>query len=175
MALYKGKYRIESTRLKNWDYSRDGNYFITICTQNRAHFFGEIVNHKMILSQTGRFAEKHWLEIPAHFSFASLDAFVVMPDHIHGIVVIDAINRVSTINRGGITKHHNPMLHNNLPRIIRWYKGRTTFESRQIDPKFSWQPRYYDHVIRNETALNNIRRYIKNNPKMWNKKRNSNI
>ena len=205
MALYKNKYRIESARLKNWDYSSSGNYFITICTQKRAHFLGEIVDNEMILSQTGKYANKYWLEIPVHFSYATLDAFVIMPDHIHGIVVInqhnrDAINRVSTtesinhvsttesinrvsttesINRvyntipkpgtGGITKQHNPMLHDNLSRIIRWYKGRATFESRQIDPKFSWQPRFYDHVIRNEIALYNIRRYIKNNPNMWNK------
>ncbi len=182
MALYKNKYRIESARLKNWNYSSSGNYFITICTQKRAHFLGEIVDNRMILSQKGKFAKKYWLEIPVHFSYATLDAFVIMPDHMHGIVVVDAINRVyntESINRvyntipkpgtGGITKQHNPMLHDNLSRIIRWYKGRTTFESRQIDPKFSWQPRFYDHVIRNETALYNIRRYIKNNPKMWNK------
>ena len=82
------------------------------------------------------------------------------------IWMIDAINRVST-GTGGITKHHNPMLHDNLSRIIRWYKGRTTFESRKCNPEFSWQSRFYDHIVRNEIAFNNIRRYINNNPKMW--------
>ena len=92
MALYKGKYRIESTRLKNWDYSRNGNYFITICTLNREHFFGEVINGRMVLSEVGRFAEMFWSEIPEHFPYSSLDAFVIMPNHIHGIVVIDHLD-----------------------------------------------------------------------------------
>lgn len=189
MTLFKNKYRIESTRLKKWDYSSDGNYFITICTKKRKHFFGEIIDNKMVLSETGKFAEKFWNEIPAHFAYASLDAFVVMPNHIHGILVInqsnrDAINRVSTIitqnnnansKAGGVTKNHNPMLHNNLSRIIRWYKGRATFESRKSNPNFSWQSRFHDHIIRNDTSLYNIERYIKNNPKMWCRDKDNNI
>ena len=65
------------------------------------------------------------------------------------------------------------MLHNNLSRIIRWFKGRTTFESRKIDLRFSWQPRFYDHIIRNEKSLRNIQQYINNNPKMWSRDRNN--
>ncbi len=178
MALFKNKYRIESTRLKNWDYSNDGYYFITICTQNRNHFFGEIMDSKMQLNGIGKLAKKFWLQIPLQFDYAVLDSYVIMPNHVHGIVVIDnndncrgVINHAST---GGVTKHHNPMLHNNVSRIIRWYKGRTTFESRKINTEFGWQSRFYDHIVRNEKSLNRIKEYIKNNPKMWHRDRNNN-
>ena len=89
---YRNKYRIKSIRLPNWDYGWNGSYFITICTQNRKHFFGEIVNSKMQLSEIGMFAEKYWYVIPQHFPFVKLGAFVVMPNHIHGIIIIKKTN-----------------------------------------------------------------------------------
>ena len=89
MKKYKNKYRIETTRLKNWNYGWNGAYFITICTQNRIHYFGEIENREMQLSKIGKMAEKYWYEIPKHFPFVKLDAFIVMPNHIHGIIIID--------------------------------------------------------------------------------------
>ncbi|NBC83048.1 MAG: transposase [Bacteroidetes bacterium] len=89
MTKFKNKYRIESARLQNWDYGWNASYFITICTQQREHYFGEIENNEMILSEMGRMAEKFWHEIPKHFPFTQLDAFVVMPNHVHGIIVID--------------------------------------------------------------------------------------
>ena len=92
MKKYNNKYRIETTRLKNWDYGWNGAYFITICTKNRIHYFGEIKNQKMQLSGIGKMAEKYWHEIPAHFPFVKLDAFIVMPNHIHGIIIIDKTN-----------------------------------------------------------------------------------
>ena len=76
----------------------------------------------------------------------------------------DAINRVST---GGITENKNPMLHDNLSRVIRWYKGRVTFESRKINAGFAWQSRFYDYIIRNEKSFNEITEYVKDNPKKW--------
>jgi len=177
MALYKNKYRIESSRLKNWNYSNDGYYFITICTQNRNHFFGEIIDGNMKLNAVGKLAEKFWLQIPLQFEYAKLDTFVVMPNHVHGIVVIDNICRgvINHASTGGITKHHNPMLHDNVSRIIRWFKGRTTFESRKNNPEFGWQSRFYDHIVRNEKSLNTIREYIDINPEMWYRDRNNNI
>ena len=85
---YKDKYRINSTRLKNWDYGGNALYFITICTKNREHFFGEITKGKMKLSEIGEIAKKCWLEIPEHFPFVKLDEFVVMPNHVHGIILL---------------------------------------------------------------------------------------
>ncbi|MES2776162.1 MAG: hypothetical protein V4722_18435 [Bacteroidota bacterium] len=86
---YKGKYRISSARLANWDYTSNGSYFITICTKDRIHFFGEISNDEMHLTEIGILAEKFWFEIPEHFPFVELGNFVVMPNHIHGIIIID--------------------------------------------------------------------------------------
>jgi putative transposase len=146
----------------------------------------------MYLSDLGLLANQYWLEIENKFPCVVLDHFVVMPNHIHGIINIakdgrdaiyrvsnstdefensnntDAINRVSTGKRiGGITGNNNPMLHENLPRFIHWYKGRCTFEMRKTYTKFSWQPRYHEHVIRNEESYLKIAEYIQNNPLRW--------
>ena len=182
---YNNKYRNESARCSNWDYGSNAAYFVTICTANRECFFGEIINNQMILSEIGQLASKYWLEIPDHFSFIDLDEYTVMPNHIHGIIIInkpddiecrDAINRVPTFNinpihqnnnPGGITGKKNPMLNNNLSRVIRWYKGRTSFESRKLNPDFSWQSRFHDHIIRDEKSYQKIKFYIRNNSKNW--------
>ncbi|RXQ96101.1 hypothetical protein EO244_04455 [Ancylomarina salipaludis] len=132
----------------------------------------------MQLSEIGKLAEIYWHEIPLRFPFAAIDEFVVMPDHIHGIIIInkqddngscsdrDAINRVCT-DVGGVTGVKNPMLSDNLSRIVRWYKGRVSFESRKIHADFMWHSRFYDHIIRNDEALQRIRNYVKNNPSKW--------
>lgn len=209
---FKNKYRIGSHRLQNWDYSNDGFYFVTICTKNKQHFFGEIKNQEMILNQFGKIAQKFWQEIPQHFNNTELDEFIIMPNHIHGIIGIknencrnadlsrfkttndlphfknennaigfinamnhidiantgNAMNRVST-KTGGVTKQHNPMLHKNLATMMRWFKGRCSFEinKSQNQINFQWQPRYYDHIIRNEESLTKIQQYIFENPIKW--------
>ncbi len=182
MERYRNKYRIQSTRMRNWDYGWNGGYFVTICTHGMETFFGRIVNNKMWLNDMGVLADLYWKDIPKHFPFVELDEYVVMPNHMHGIIIInnqscrdaicrDAINRVSTIistKRGGVAGTQNPMFHNNLSRIIRWYKGRTTFEIRKKTSVFQWQPRFYEHVIRNNDSYDKIKEYIKNNPGKWN-------
>ena len=178
MEKYKGKYRIPSARLQTWDYGNNGMYFITICTQNRAHYFGEITDFEMKLSEIGIIAEKYWYEIPEHFPFVHLGEFVVMPNHVHGIIIIDNpvdgdINanvetrliaslppasppNAETKIPGGITGHKNPMIQENISRIMRWYKGRCSFEIRKINPDFEWQPRFHDHIIRNNESFEHI-------------------
>ena len=89
MGKFKNKYRISSTRLPNWDYGWNAAYFITICTQNRECFFGTISDKTMILSDIGKIAQKCWLEIPLHFPFVELDAHITMPNHVHGIIIIN--------------------------------------------------------------------------------------
>jgi len=212
---FKNKYRVASARLSGYDYSQNGAYFITIVTQQFEHFFGEIVDDEMILNEMGEIAQKYWNEIPRHFPFIRLDEMVVMPNHIHGILWIenddvpvgtdgageygtekckhipctDAINRVSTTDtpkkNGGITGKNNPMFYDNISRVIRWYKGRCSFEIHKINkisvqtrliaslPDFGWQPRFYDRIIRNENEMNRIRQYIIDNPKMWHRDRNN--
>lgn len=185
MDKFQNRYRIPSARAPWWDYGRNASYFITICTQGRAHFLGEIHTGQFRPTASGQVAHSIWMEIPAHYPFIKLGAFVVMPNHIHGIVIIDndgdgdgggggdgdgdgdgriAINRDST---GGITGRHNPMLHKNLPRIVRWYKGRVSFECRKTQPEFAWQSRYHDHIIRNDAEYQRIHHYIENNPANW--------
>ena len=89
MDKFNNKYRIPSARLQSWDYGSNGAYFITICTKHRQHLFGEIYNNEMQLNDSGQLAEKYWLEIPTHFPFIELGNFVVMPNHTHGILIID--------------------------------------------------------------------------------------
>ncbi len=177
---FQNKYRISSARLQNWDYGENGAYFITICTQNREHYFGEIVDTKFIASELGILAEKFWLEITEHFPYVELGNFVIMPNHVHGILIIDKNASVSVETRliaslpemtnkiGGFAKDKNPMLQDNISRIIRWYKGRCSFEMRKLHCDFSWQSRFYDHIIRNERSFENIQNYIEDNPMNWN-------
>ncbi|MFM9825087.1 transposase, partial [Flavobacterium sp.] len=94
---FQNKYRIPSARLKNWDYGTNGAYFITICTQNRDHFFGDFMDSEFITSEIGTLAEKYWMEIPQHFPYIELGNFVVMPNHVHGILIIDK-NVVKTLH-----------------------------------------------------------------------------
>lgn len=138
---YNNKYRVDSLRLRNWDYGCNASYFITICTFQMKHYFGRISGGHMIYNPIGMIAKEWWCEIPKYFPWIRLEEFVIMPNHIHGIIVFnkdenprrDAINRVST---GGVTGDDNPMRKNNLARIIRWYKGRTSFEIHKIAKSF---------------------------------------
>jgi REP element-mobilizing transposase RayT len=177
---YLNKYRIESIRLKGYDYSSEGAYFITIVTKNREHFFGEIVDGKMIFNVIGDNAQKYWDEIPQHFSFIRLDEMVVMPNHIHGILWIDKLGGigcdVACNVATGNTKNKKMMeispKRGSIATVIRSYKSVVTNKSRQINPNFAWQPRFHDHIIRNEKSLNRIRKYIRNNPVIWQRDRN---
>ena len=85
---FRNKYRIPTTRLQNWDYSSNGYYFVTVCTKDKKEFFGEIANNEMCFSEIGKIVQKYWLEIPNHFPFVMLDEYKIMPNHVHGIVII---------------------------------------------------------------------------------------
>jgi len=173
---YDDQYRITSSRLEHWDYGRYGRYFVTICTRDHETWMGEIANGKMVLLDIGKMADEYWRQIADHFPYAKLDVFVIMPNHVHGIIIIDkqdgwvSNKRRKTMSRpkiGGVTGNKNPMLHDNLSRIIRWYKGRVTFESRKINPNFAWQPRFHDHIIRDDKSYHRISEYIINNVAKW--------
>ena len=107
-GFYKNKYRIASARHPNWDYGGDSAYFITICTQNRTHFFGEISGGNMQLSPIGEFAQQCWDEIPIHFPFVELGAFVVMPNHIHGIIIINKNKSIGDTDDDKTTNNCDP-------------------------------------------------------------------
>lgn len=89
MKKYQNKYRIPSARAHFWDYGWNAAYFITICTKNRACWFGDVVDDEMVLSDIGIIADQCWVDIPDHFPFVQLDVHVIMPNHVHGIVIID--------------------------------------------------------------------------------------
>lgn len=152
MSLYKNRYRIESIRLKNWDYSKSGWYYVTICTKNRERIFGNILNKQMILNKKGEIARNCWDDLVNHYFNIKLDEYIIMPNHVHGIIAIT--NPVSA-------KQHS------LSEIIRGFK---TFSARKINKLYNrsgiplWQPRFYEHIIRTNNDLSRIRKYIRNNP-----------
>ena len=174
MEKFKNKYRIASVRAAFHDYASDGAYFITICTKNRRPWFGAIKNGKMELSEAGRLAWACWLEIPQHFPFVSLGAFVAMPDHVHGIIIIDKnktgpeTRHVETQNFASLHDTDAPKNRfgpqsKNLASVVRGFKTGVTKTSRLHFPEFAWQTRYYDRIIRGNAAFRAITRYIESN------------
>jgi putative transposase len=177
---FRNKYRIPSIRAPWWDYGKNAAYFVTICTQRRECFFGEIAVKKMHLSDIGEIAQSCWQEIPQHFPYAKLGTFIIMPNHVHGIIIVDKmyvpvdmdtlpIELESIRGKGGFSGNNNPMLNDNLAKTIRWYKGRTSFESHKTEASFAWQSLYYDRIIRNEQTHRIISAYIIHNPAKWEK------
>ncbi|CAM3570398.1 transposase [Flavobacterium gelidilacus] len=190
---YKNKYRIESLRLKNWDYRNNGAYFITICTGNRKHYFGEIENNNnqkiMLLNEIGTIAENFWLEIPNHFPFVELGNFVVMPNHIHGILIINSLqnDNLNLLQCNDSNEKPSMAINESLqcndstntyfskisPKpgsvstIIRSYKSVVTKNARLINSDFNWQSKFYDIIIKNSISFERIQTYIENNPSNW--------
>ncbi len=171
MEKFHGKYRIPSARWATWDYGRNAAYFVTICTAQRTHDFGAIVNGAMAYTPLGQTAADCWTAIPDHFPFVLVDEFVVMPNHVHGILVIDKPESVvvETQNLASLRKRANRFgpQSQNLASIVRGYKIGVTKYARQNQIPFDWQARYHDHVIRNAGEHERIRRYIHDNPQKW--------
>lgn len=190
MDKFKNKYRIPSARLQNWDYGNNGSYFITICTKNREHFFGEIINDEMQLNEMGILAEQYWMEIPTHFSFIELGNFVVMPNHVHGILITNKNETVETPKLGvcndipiaqtpNLGVSTTPTKQNTIGGknenwkpatigvIVNQYKRICTINIRKINSLFKWQPRFHDHIIRDANSFERIQNYIANNPLNW--------
>lgn len=168
-----------SIRLPDYDYSSAGAYFITICVRNRLNLFGEIVDETIVLNDAGCMVEKYWLKLSEKFPNVTVDEFVVMPNHFHGLIWFD-------LNNVGADSYICPVsgeymdspLRNrktSLGRIIQWFKIMTSDayirNVKRADwkpfPGKLWQRNYYEHVIRNEEELNNAREYIMYNPVRW--------
>ena len=175
-------------RLKEYDYSEDGFYFVTICAKDRGDrfqthpYFGEIKGGKMILNNCGRVIKKCWFDLLNHYWNCKLDEFIIMPNHFHGIIIIaNNVNvgtglkpgTVGTVTVGTGLKPV-PTIYT-LSEIIRGFK---TFSSKTInqdnpDMAFRWQRSFYDHIIYGEQSLMKIREYIRNNPLKWELDRNN--
>ena len=153
-----------SIRLKGYDYTLAGAYFVTFCVQNRESLFGEIIDGQMMLNEAGRMVEAVWQELSVFYPGVDTDAFVVMPNHFHGIIVLTS----------GQARGPSPTI--SLPDVVHRFKTMTT--KRYTDgvknqgwtsfPGRLWQRNYYEHIIRDENALHSIRTYIENNPAQWN-------
>jgi putative transposase len=169
---YKNKYRATSARLAGWDYGSHGLYFITICTKDRVPYFGEIETGQtqnketqsiasLRMTDIAKIAYDNWLQIPAFHPYVEVDAFVIMPDHIHGILFINKPDKLSwDVNKFGAQR-------NNLASIIRGYKSSVKQFAMLNSLGFAWQPGYYDRVIRNQREYENIIQYIYDNPDQW--------
>ena len=183
---FQNKYRISSSRLKNWDYGKNGAYFITICTGNREHFFGEIVSidgkNEIQFNEIGMLANEFWAEIPKHFPFVELGNYQVMPNHVHGILIIDKKNIVDdvvveTLHCNVSTNDQNEIKNEKMVKIspkpgtistiIRSYKSVVTKNAHYIHADFEWQERFHDHIIRDSESFERIQNYIENNVANW--------
>ena len=177
MTLFKNEYRIESTRLRGWDYSGAGWYFVTICTRGRECVFGDVVNGEMRLSSVGEIVADEWRKTPTIRPNVELDEWIVMPNHLHGIIVItypvETTRRVvsTELSRRVVStrQQSSRLLSNSLGSIIGQIKSVCTKRIRLSGcHEFDWQERFHDEIIWNELALNNIRKYIVDNPARWN-------
>lgn len=155
--MYQNKYRIESTRLRGRNYASNGGYFITICTHGREKFLGQIVAGKMQLNDYGTIVEKCWFDLPNHYKNIVLDAFVVMPDHIHAIIIVD----------NGVETGLRPVSTCEIVRALKSFSSRRMNELDHSAGKTRWQMHFHDHIIRNDQELCRIRQYILNNPSAW--------
>ena len=187
-------------RRTGWDYSKNGYYFITICTKDRTNYFGEIINHEMYLSDIGILVHKLWVEILNHNKGIELDKYIVMPNHFHGILIInrvggnrsisnsigrnmtmaDSIGRnmprhVPTIKNNIQTNEFSKPISNSVSMIINRFKGSVKRECNNNDIKFDWQSRFHDRIIRSEKEYWVKRIYVDNNPVNWEKDINNKI
>jgi REP-associated tyrosine transposase len=167
--------RRQSMRLKEFDYAQPGAYFVTIVSQDRACLFGEIDSGVMQLNSAGDQVQRCWSLLGQKFPAIAIDAFVIMPNHIHGIIIIKNATVGADLCVGPPIPRTGAHAGAPLPRIDQWFKTMTTnayiHGVKRLDwPAFHdrlWQRGYYEHVIRNETSLNQIRQYIIDNPARW--------
>ena len=174
MDKYQGKFRIPSARLQHWDYGDNGSYFVTVCTENRTHFFGECKNGKMKLSTLGAIIQGFWYEIPKHFPFITLGEFTVMPNHIHGILMVDKPeNQQEFMDNNSERligkKRFQNQGKNTISSTVGSYKSVCTKHINMDFPAlaFGWQERFWDSIIKDEESFVKISQYIINNPLNW--------
>lgn len=158
----------KSVRLKDYDYSTPWWYYVTICTYSHRNYFGKVINGKMILSEIGNVAKACWEDIPKHHNIVELDYYVIMPNHIHGIIIINEHDRDVQLNipTSNYFSKISPKK-NSLSVIIRTYKAAVSTRLKKLNINFRWQSSYYDRIVRNERELFEIRKYIEQNPLKW--------
>lgn len=192
MDDHQDKHHRRSIRLKGYDYSQPGGYFVTICVHERACLLGQIINGEMVYSDAGKMAARWWMEINRKFPMVETDESIVMPNHFHGIVILvdpgsvgadleDLALHQAETDRG---THAGGGTHAGVPlhTVVQWFKTMTTNEYIRGVRQFGWAPfrgklwqrNYYEHVIRDQVDLERIRRYVTHNPMGWEEDREFN-
>jgi putative transposase len=167
MSYDTDKHHRRSTRLKGHDYAQPGAYFVTVCTHERACLFGHVVNGEMHSNEAGEIARRCWEDLPHHFPLVELDAFVVMPNHLHGIITVPGRG---TACRAPTTEQFGKPSVGSIPTVVRSYKSSATRSINLVrgTPGIPvWQRGYYEHIVRSEPELMAIREYIQGNPAQW--------
>lgn len=179
MTLYRDKYRIESARLQDWDYATPGFYFVTFCTRFRQNYFGSILDTAMQRSPVGEIVADEWLRVETVRPNVKMDAWVIMPNHVHGIIQIThrlqaaELSEKETLRRNvstpkPTTPNPSRLKPNTLGSIVGQIKIRCTKRIRALGIReFDWQERFWDEILWDEKALNNVRWYIETNPMNW--------
>ena len=174
MSYDPNRHHRHSIRLKGYDYSQAGAYFVTIVTRNRECLFGEVVDGEMRLDAVGQIVAESWQWLAAQYDYVTLDAWVVMPNHLHGIIVITdgaGGGRGDDGGRVGLrTAPTAPAKRKTVGRLVGAFKTVSTKrinEQRGAPGAQVWQRNYYEHIIRDQASLNRIREYIQNNPAQW--------
>lgn len=187
-GVASSRYHRRSIRLRGWDYSEPGWYYITLVLKDREKLFGDVVGDEVRLSTFGKIVRATWLEIPKRFTDAQLDEFIIMPDHLHGIIVLEdplvgAIHespqrtkspeRKKSLHREGREtrqEYINRRRKMTLSKLVGWFKMNSSKAinlQRQTPGVPVWQRNYYEHIIRNDADLYRIRTYIEHNPFQW--------
>ena len=162
-----------SIRLSGFDYAQPGAYFVTICTHDRRPLLGDVVDGEVRLSRLGQAVRQCWNEIPDHFPHVQQDAFIVMPNHFHGLCAIDVSRMGGTACRAPHTttrERFGAPVSGSLPTIVRSFKSASTRRINKIRDTpgaLVWQRNYYEHVIRGDDELNLARQYVLDNPAKW--------
>ena len=153
-------------RLKEYDYTQGGYYFVTICVNDRNDYFGIIKNAKCVLNDYGKTIKRILENIPVLYPYVNIDYYIIMPNHIHAIIIIDPAENVSVVTSRdlSLTNKSKPKV-KSLSEIIGAFKTMSSKELHKMGLKeFKWQRSYYDRIIRNEKELYQIRKYIEQNP-----------
>ena len=189
--LYQNRYRIPSARAA-WHNYNGGLYFVTICTHDHGHFFGEIVNGEMQLSEIGEYADMQLKTVASHYEYAEIPLWVVMPNHIHAMIAIDGYKTphkkrdvgkitVETFHETSLQQNETPLqqkgtttpieratvMQSWLSVVVRQFKQSVTRFAKSNHIYFAWQARFHDHIVQNVDEMNMISNYIKNNPARW--------
>jgi len=153
-----------------WDYRQNGAYFITINTKNRRHYFGEIDQQQMDWSAVGALADCFWFELKNRYDYVELGEYVIMPDHMHGVLFLhheEPISPEPFANKPNLSFKDISPKAGSVPAIIRSYKSAVSKHARRLGLEFAWHTRYHSKIIKDQQMLVNVEQYIRNNPKKW--------